>query len=888
VLSRAVSPRAAAGAGSREALLVVEHVSKRYPGTLALDDVCLEVAAGSVHAVVGENGAGKSTLVDIVAGMVRQTAGSLFFSQELLDGLGPKARLQRGIAVVSQSLRLVPHLDVAHNLLLTNRKLRGGIAAREVYSLCAETLSKYGMEEIDPGVMPLELGADQQQLMVIIRALEAQPRLLLLDEPTSNLSQEQVAWLFGLLKDLQRQGLTIVFVSHRLAEVRALSDRVTVLRDGKVTGSGDMADFTDRDIVRLMVGRDLETFFPERQAMPRNEVVLEVRGLSARYLNEGVDCVDLEVKRGEVVGIAGVQGNGQECLMRALAGLAPVLSGTVRVAGRLLRPGSARDARRKGLLFVPKNRREGLFLPLSVRQNLVIGNTKALSIWGFLAPRREREFVARTMRDLNIRSSGAEQPVGLLSGGNQQKVVLGRALGRGASVLLLDDPTQGVDVPTKAELYEVVARLAADGVAVVLFSTDAREVVGLCDRAVLLSRGRVVEVLTRERLSEENLVAGAAFAKAAEKKDSLPAPVEEKGYRQSFDVSVRARAPAARPKWGGGYMGSSVLPVLGLLAVLGAVTELLNSSFLGSTNLYTLLQSVAPLLCVAVGQTAVLLVGGIDLAVGPLMSVVTVVSSYLLVGRLGAYWPAIVVVLGLGASVGLLNGLLIEWVGLPDLVATLGTYTALEGVALLVRAQPGGTVATSFANALGTRVLFIPSTFLGAAVVAGIGWALLFRTRAGVELRAVGSSRAAARVTGVPVVRYRVACYLLCGLLAAVGGLLLTAIIQSGDPASGNSYTLPSITAPVVGGVSLFGAIGSPLGTVIGSIIVGSLGNLLTLQGLSEYWQQIATGVLTALAVASYSYSGLLRVCWSEVVGCLSRAMVVARGFIGSGSRGVK
>jgi ribose transport system ATP-binding protein len=847
--------------------LGIEHLTKRYPGVTALDDVSIQIEAGSAHGIVGENGAGKSTLVDIVAGMQHPTSGTVQLFGTDVTAWPARRRLRRGVAVVSQGLRLAPHLDVAHNLLT----LGGGDGARPgrkaLFTQAEQVLGSYGIA-LDVRARPDDLRPDEQQLVAIVRALEADPRLLLLDEPTSNLTGDQVRWLFGLLRKRREEGLTVVFVSHRLPEVRALTSRVTVLRDGQVSGEVEMAGSSDRELVRLMVGQELTAFFPDRSDTEgqARERTLELAALSADHPVEPISGLDLTIRRGEIVGIAGVQGNGQQTVLRAIAGLIP-FRGTLRVAGTALKPGSVRQAQRAGIRYVPRDRRrEGLLSTLSIRENLALGNMAAVARRGVILPGRERALARAAIERLSIRAPSISQPAGLLSGGNQQKVVLGRTLAGRAQVLLLDDPTQGVDIGTKSEIYQLIADTAAQGVAVLLFSTDAVELAALCDRALVFSRGRVVAELGRHELSEENLVAAAVTAgdrPPEQQPPDLP-HARTTGSHAARDGTLGEPGRGADARSGAQVFpgwsrrrprGPSVLPVLGLLIALAIITQAVNPSFLGAANLYTLLQSIAPLLVVSLGQTAVLLVGGIDLSVGPLMSVVTVIASYWITGSPGSYWWAVLVILLIGAATGMANGVIIEFGAVPDLIATLGTYTILEGVALVIRAQPGGTVARTFVNGLSKGVAFLPDTFIIAAIAALVFWWFLFRRKQGVGLRAAGSSRAAARVAGLPVRRLRLATYVASGLAAAIAGLFLTSIIGSGDPSSGTTYTLSSITAAVVGGVSVFGGQGSPVGTLIGALLVGSLDNLLSLQGFSQYWQSVLVGVLTALAVASYSVS---------------------------------
>ena len=489
-------------------LFEARGITKRFPGVLALDGAGLTCHEGSVQAVVGENGAGKSTLMSIVTGVQAPDAGELRWRGEPLPLTGPHDALSAGIAAVYQELTILPHLSVTDNVLLGQEITRRGVLDRAAQrTRVTEVLGELGLDGLDPGTPAGRLSVAQRQLLEIARALVREARLLILDEPSAVLAGEELERLFGVLRRLTSGGVSVIYISHRLDEIEEIADRVTVMRDGAVVSSGPIAAYDRARIVREMVGRDVDQTYGEPAGAP-GDVVLEVRGLPLPGTEP--DGVSLTVRAGEVVGLAGLIGSGRSRVLRALAGLEAVRGGTVRVNGRALRRGGLRPAIRAGMVLIPEERKtDGLVLDLPIAANVTLPVLRRVSLLGVLSRSAERRVARRAAERLRVRGSGVDQRAGELSGGNQQKVVLAKWLETGPSVLLLDEPTRGIDVGGKAEIYALIRELAAAGMATVIVSSELPELLGLSDRVLVCRDGAVVAELPRERASEEAVMAHA-------------------------------------------------------------------------------------------------------------------------------------------------------------------------------------------------------------------------------------------------------------------------------------------------------------------------------------------------------------------------------------------
>jgi ribose transport system ATP-binding protein len=489
-------------------------VRKSFGATRALDGVDFEVQPGQVHALIGENGAGKSTLMKVLAGVHAPDAGDLAIDGQPYQPEGPLDARRRGVAMIYQELALAPHLSVADNVLLGVEPASAGFwgqgrldhaaAAR----LAREALETLGHPEIRPGAPLSSLSIGAQQLVEIARALVTQARIIVLDEPTSSLARLDVERLFEVVRRLAGQGVSIVYISHFLEEVEQISDSFTVLRDGRSVGSGATGQIGREEIIRWMVGRELKEMFPRVPHSPR-EPILNIEKLA---VGDTVRQASFELRRGEILGIAGLIGAGRTEMLRAIFGLEPVVSGRVRLAAF---EGPASPARRlgQGLGMLSEDRKnEGLAVSLPVEDNLVLSRLDPYARYGWLSGKALRQGAAGWITKLGIRTAGPDSPVASLSGGNQQKVQLARLLHHDCDVLLLDEPTRGIDVASKVQIYEWIGRLAAAGKAVLFVSSYIPELLGICDRVAVMHRGRLTLPAPVEEWDEHSIMLAATGA----------------------------------------------------------------------------------------------------------------------------------------------------------------------------------------------------------------------------------------------------------------------------------------------------------------------------------------------------------------------------------------
>jgi ribose transport system ATP-binding protein len=477
-------------------LLRLDGIRKRFGPTVALDGVSIALAAGQIHALIGENGAGKSTLMNILAGALGADDGTMTLEGRPYRPASPLDASRHGVALIHQELSLCPHLTVAENILLGREPSAWGLFKRsEAEALATDVLASFSHPDLKPWRLVGDLPLAACQVVEICRAIAARARILLMDEPTSSLQRDDVAHLFSLVRRLKSEGLGIIYISHFLEEVREIADVFTVLRDGASVASGSITSVTNDQLVAHMVGRSVDQLFPARsgEGATTIDVALEARDLVAPPV---VKRASFTLRRGEILGIAGLMGSGRTELVRALFGLAPVASGAVRIATFASTIGDPPSRRiDQGVGYLSEDRKgEGLALPMSVADNLTLTGFGSCARGGWLNLRRQRAESRRWIGNLGIKAAGPDEPVRTLSGGNQQKVALGRLLVQNADVLLLDEPTRGVDIGSKAQIYEAVAAAAREGKAVLMVSSYLPELFGLCDRLAVMSRGRLSDV----------------------------------------------------------------------------------------------------------------------------------------------------------------------------------------------------------------------------------------------------------------------------------------------------------------------------------------------------------------------------------------------------------
>lgn len=497
-------------AASPAALLRLDGVAKSFGPIQALKPIRLELAAGEVLGLVGENGAGKSTLIKILSGVHAPDTGAITWQGKAVRFRSPHEAMDAGIATIHQELACFEPLTVAENLLMGEpwpRHRWGGVDWRAFHAEAQQRLAAFALDFPTTRAFR-DLSSAQKQEVAIVRALSRQARLLILDEPTASLSEPEVHRLMTHLQRLRAAGVAILYVSHRLDEILRLTDRVAVLRDGELVATYPTREADVPRLVRDMVGRPLEQVYPHARAAPPGPVLLELRGVTRQGMFRDIS---LQVRAGEIVGLAGLVGAGRSELARAIYGLYPIDSGRMWLHGKPWRPGGADQAVRAGLVYVPEERkRQGLVLDHSVGHSISIGFSDLLARWGLIRPREESQRVQHAIGTFGIRTTGPTQPVGALSGGNQQKTLLARWLERDPAVLLLDEPTRGVDVGAKAEIHALIDRLAGQGKAVLLISSELPEVIGMSDRVLVMHRGAIAAELCGPALTQENIILAAS------------------------------------------------------------------------------------------------------------------------------------------------------------------------------------------------------------------------------------------------------------------------------------------------------------------------------------------------------------------------------------------
>lgn len=821
-------------------VLRLSGVTKQFGSVTALDNISFNVRKGEIHGLIGQNGAGKSTLMAVASGALVADTGTILIGGEVAFG-SPQLSRQLGLAIVRQEPALMPDLTVAENLYLgIPDAIKPSLA--QVHPWATALLARW---KSDPGFHSADrvntLSAEQRFVVEIVKALANEPKVLVLDEPTEHLVGEDVQRLFDRIREIAAAGAGIVYISHRIREVRAIANRVTVLRDGVGQGTFEVRGLSEHQIIELIVGKPLAQEFPSKAAAsppgtPCEQAVLRVDALSG----PGFRNVSMHVLPGEIVGLAGIDGNGQREFMRAMAGLVRS-TGAIQVAGQSASIATPHDAARLRIQYVPGDRhREGVFEDLPIRSNFSLRSLLRDSIGGLVVPSREAARAREHTTSLSVKLSSIEDPIRFLSGGNQQKVVIGSALAADPKLLLVDEPTQGVDIGSRAEIYKILRDTAQRGAGIMVVSSDSAELAGLCDRVLCFSRGTIASELTGAALSENDIVASLLTTTNAR---NIPLSKGERQMSSFWALLSTDWAP--------------VVMVAIAVTVLGIYAAFINDSYLSSRNMSGMLALVATLALAACGQQVLVLVGGIDLSVGPLMGLIVVVQSFYLSGDPTPmnYAMAIVWLIAVALAVGLTNWLLVDPIGLHPMVATLATFMALQAISLMLRPTADGLINDAVMDAVNLQWGFVPVT-----VVCVVAFVLLmeyglFRKKLGVVVRGFGSKPDAARVAGINPRRTRLLAYLGCSVICSLGAIPLLGQVGIGDPKAGIDYTLTSIAAVVIGGGSLFGARGSFIGALCGALLITQVNVVTTFLSLSESWQSYLLGIMILLAVALHSKS---------------------------------
>ena len=828
-------PKATATTAGDGAAAGLERASKAFGGTVAIQDVSIGLRRGEVLALLGENGAGKSTCVKLLAGVHRPDTGAVILDGAPVELAGPLDARRRGVAVMHQHPALFPDLSVAENVLIGHAPLDrlGRLDRPRIDARARGLLATVGLA-CDPAAPLARLRSSERQLVEVARALSLDARVLIMDEPTAALSRREVDRLFGVVAALRARGVAMLFVGHRLEEIERVADRVAVLRDGRLVATAPAAEMPRGRAVRLMVGRTLSDLYPARAHRPGG-TVLAVEGLS----REGAFAdVSFAVRAGEILGFAGLVGSGRTEIARTLFGIDRPSAGTIRLDGRAVAFGSAREAMAAGIAYVSEDRiGQSLILEFPILANATLPVIGRAAVGGLIRPARELGLVRGHLERLRLRFRGYGQPVGTLSGGNQQKVVLAKWLATDPRVLILDEPTQGIDVGTKAEVHRLIADLAGQGLAILLISSELPELLGMADRILVMREGRPAAELPGAEATQEAILTAATDAAG--------------GRRAGDEAPPGAAGEVAAP--GPARFGRELGLVLAIAAVVAPVA-VVNPRVLGAANLTSLAMDGSLLVIVGVGQMLVLLTRSIDLSVASVIGL----SAYVAADSLRSH-PALGVPGGLlaacavGLGCGLLNGLVVTRGRVPAIVVTLGTLTLYRGLTSLYAAGKqvsADQVPQAWLDLTGATVLGVPTLVPIALAVVGAAAFALRSLPLGRDLYAIGSNPEGARLIGVPVDRRVLGAFAAAGLLAGLSGALWASRYATVDARVALGYELTVIAAVVVGGVAIRGGAGTVLGVVLGALLLLVIRNGLTLVRVDPLWLQGVYGLVILVAIA--------------------------------------
>ena len=843
-------------------LVQLVQVAKSFPPVRALHGVDVDLRSGEVLALVGENGAGKSTCVKLLGGVYRPDEGAVRIRGRSVELQGPAAARRLGIAVVHQHPALFPDLSITENLFAG--RLRRGWGGRldhvGMRRSAQESLSQVGLTR-DPSTQVAALSTSEQQLVEIARALAETVPVLILDEPTAALSSAEVDRLFCVVDVLRAQGVATMFVGHRLEEVFRIADRITVLRDGGLVGTWRAADLTPDDLVKRMVGRVLTDLYPARSGVP-GPVVLSASGLSRRGAFEGVD---LEIRAGEVVSLAGMVGSGRTELARVLFGIDRRTGGQVYLDGTPVRLRTSADALSRGIAYVSEDRRgQSVVEEFSILENATLPGVARTTRGRLVLRRLQLALVSGPLSRMDLRFHDYSQRISELSGGNQQKVVLAKWLATQPRLLILDEPTQGIDVRAKAEVHRIVAELADRGMAVLLISSDLPEVLGMSDRVLVMRRGRLVAEFDRPSATLEAVglaAIGGAEGSRPERPMDPPAagprvqPGVERGARSTASTigyvasPGRWRAPAARSA----LLARRELGLLAGLVLLVAGITMTTPAFLDGTNLASVFGEASLVGIVAVGEMLVLLTRNIDLSVGSVIGLSAYIFGSFVESHPGTpiVWASLLAC-GLGLMCGLFNGAIVAFGRVPSIVVTLGTLYVFRGIDATVsngKEIAPGEIPDRVQRLLSGDVAGLSVlVWIALAVFVSVG-ILLRSTSIGRETYQVGSNPDGARLMGLPASRRVLAVFGLSGLFAGLDGALWATHYGIVDGQSAYGLELSVVAAVVVGGVALRGGSGSVIGVFLGTVMLFVIQNVLELAKVESTALEVFYGTAIVLAV---------------------------------------
>ncbi|HTN60462.1 MAG TPA: ATP-binding cassette domain-containing protein [Devosia sp.] len=826
-----------------EVVAALAGVTKIFGGTVAIADVSIQLRAGEVLALLGENGAGKSTCVKLLAGVHRPDHGSVVVAGEPVHFTTPLQAQRAGIAVMHQHPGLFPDLSIGENLFIgqTGPNTSWRVDHARIRKEGARLLKLVGLDA-DIEAPLSRLRTSEQQLVEIARALSLNARVLIMDEPTAALSQREVERLFAVVNDLRAHGVAMMFVGHRMDEIYRVADRIAVLRDGHLVGTERVQDLSRERAVQLMVGRPLDGLYP-RHTATAGKVMLEVDGLSRTGT---FSDVSFQVRAGEILGFGGLVGSGRTEIARVLFGIDQPSAGTITLDGKPVQLASASDAMDHGIAYVSEDRiGQSLVMDFSILNNASLTVLDEATSYGLVVRAKELALAKPFLDRLRLRFGSYNQPVSSLSGGNQQKVVLSKWLATQPRVLILDEPTQGIDVQTKADVHAMIADLAGQGLAIILISSELPELLGMCDRMIVLREGHVTARLDRAEATQQKVIEAATDAALAT--SDTPAEQDEPELASVKRASPLARLFAHRE--------------FGLVAAIAAVVipiSILNPRMLSGANLSALAMDAGLLMIVAVAQMLVMITRSIDLSVAAVIGLAaygaaSTLHLYPEIGVIGG----VLLACGVGLLAGTVNGAIVTYGRVPAIVVTLGTMSIFRGINSLWaggKQVSADQVPQAWLDLTSANLFGIPAVLLIAlATLALIAYGLR-STTIGRELYAIGSNPEGAELIGIPARRRILMAFAVGGLLAGFDGALWASRYATVDARVAYGFELTVIAAVVVGGIALRGGAGTVLGVALGALTLLVINNGLTLVRVDPLWLQGVYGLVILAAIGIDAY----------------------------------
>ena len=809
------------------------NATKAFGGTVAIRDVSLSLRSGEVLALLGENGAGKSTCVKLLAGVHTPTLGAVHISGSPVLLNSPHDAQAAGVAVMHQHPGLFPDLSLAENIYMGNMPVDrfGNIDWSSMSEGASRLLATVGLD-VAASTKLGSLRTSEQQLVEVARALSRNARVLIMDEPTAALSKREVDRLFSVVAELRKSGVAMMFVGHRMDEIFAIADRIAVLRDGQLVGTFRTGELDRGKAISLMVGREISSLYPVRQH-EIGALRLQVEGLNRA---DAFKDISFSLHAGEVVGLGGLVGSGRTEIARALFGIDRPDSGRILVDGLPVEFHSARDAMNAGIAYVSEDRLgQSLVMDASILDNAVLPVVDKAARFGLYGRDRAIGLVSDWLSRMKLRFASYDQQVRELSGGNQQKVALAKWLRTEPRILILDEPTQGIDVGTKAEVHAMIADLAAQGIAIILISSEMPELIGMCDRIIVLREGQQTGEFGRSNATQEAVVAAAT---KPPEHDDLPGETSPHDSQKRDPLAFLKRRE------------------LGLAAAMLAVVipvAVVNPRMLSSANLTAISMDASLLVIAVLAQMLVLITRNIDLSIAAIIGLAAYVAASLV-----QTFPAMDIVIGLGSAAlvgtlaGVTNGLIITRGRIPAIVVTLAMMSILRGLTSLSAAGDqisADEVTQAWLDMTALRPMGISMIVLIAVGVIALGYWFLNRRVVGRELFAVGSNPDGARLIGIPVDRRIVIAFGLAGFLGGVCGALWASRYATVDARVALGFELTVIASAVVGGVAIRGGAGTLLGIALGALTLLVIKNGLTLVRVDPLWLQGVYGIVILGAV---------------------------------------